>query len=194
MKKNINSLYDEFLDYKKQRNNLFINESEPNLQIIKNKISKKLVDSKIKLALLYLLFSLIGYFISLKFCPHWFIGMDQLLFNVLSFFKTSCNCSVYSIICGAVFTGVPFFLSLLFLNPFKRRFLLLKMSWLVILIPLIPIALPFLLTYYFNFKSNMFMQNDIINPFIWSLSAILTPYVLYLLSYILLRQKRTNLT
>ncbi len=189
MKKEIKLLYIEFINYNKQKNDILINNEAQILKNIESKISKKLVESKTRLALLYLFFSFIGYLLSLKFCPHWFVKMDQLLYNSLSFLKTSCNCAAYSIICGAVFTGVPFLLSLLFLNPFKRRFLLLKMSGLVIPLPLVTTVLPILFQNYFHFKGKMLIQNNIINPYLWSISAIITPYVLYFLSYILSRQK-----
>jgi hypothetical protein len=187
MKNNKQKLYEEFLNGSnnsdmQNKMNLF------HWDKIKEKISNDLVNSKLRLSILYLFFSTIGYLVTLSLCAQGFVGLTAFSHSNLVVLQTIFSPMICSIVCGAIFTAIPFLFSLFLLNRFKRRFLFLKMSWLVIAIPIISTTAIFLLHSYH--EALITMHSHINEAIIWALAAILTPYILYFFTYIIIRQRR----
>lgn len=149
---------------------------------IKNIVIRDLVDSPANAVLLYLVVSVFGYFVSLAICAQDALGLSSLAFAAAHFLHTlpSDTCAA---LCGIVFTGIPFFVSLLLLNRFRRRFILFKLWWLIALIPLTTTA------FVRNFDSGG--QMNMTGTNVWLVAAILTPYVLELVTYSVLKLKKS---
>ncbi len=188
-----NEDYDDFMNAGK---NDLIFDSNKNYSKIKKNISKELVSSKFKLGFLFFIFSLVGYVINLSICAQGTFGLTQFSYQVFHTLHAHLPQSVCAFTCGTALTSFPLIFTLLFLNNFERRYLLSKMNWLIILVPILVTAFIFIATWH-DFPSTkpvhifgaLNLQEALIDGFIWAASAILAPYFLQLLFYMRSRQK-----
>lgn len=146
-----------------------------------------LVHSPFRLALLYVGFSVGGYLVTLAVCSQGGVGLGSLShINSTAIMQTLPE-PWCSILCGALFSGVPFALSLALLNRFQRRFLIFRMFWL-------PLALSLL-----GCIVLLLSGQDVADlkagdlDIAWMLSAIVTPYIGEAVLSIALRQKRISI-
>lgn len=182
----LESAYSEFLSAESE------SQQSPLIQNIAKKYASQLVRSPFRLGLFYVGLSLVGYFVSLVICAQNAVG----IFN-FSFDLANKLCMIPMpwcwMVCGALFSGVPFLISLATLNRFQQRYLLFKMWWLVAAIPVAAAAL--MLAVPSAFVSELAMPasmrlEDLSSVLPWTLSAIATPYLLEACLYFFIRQKQ----
>lgn len=162
----------------------------------KSHIKKDLVKSTKQMIIFYLLVSLLGYLVSLSICAQNGFGLFHFSHSVLSSLH-SLPGLLCPIICGSIFTGVPFLISLIFLNRFQHRYLLFKLWWLIAIVPILATSfMSFLPTYV---QHNLFemMNHDLLITkkmwlTAWATSAVLLPYLLEFLMYIYLFLKKNK--
>ena len=170
----------EFLEYKAAVN-------PPELATISKKITSDLVQSRLRLALLYIFFSTIGYLVTLAICSQGKVG--------LSFFSHSNSSAIMqtfpdpwcSVLCGVLFSGIPFVLSVALLNRFQRRFLIFRMFWLPLVLSAIGCVA--ILCIGRDFTEIDFGSLN----YVWVLSAVITPYLGEAILSRLLRQRTVKI-
>ena len=144
-------------------------------------LTHDLVGSKLKLALFYTLGSLGGYFLTLILCAQCSIGLSPVAWKTAQMMR-SLDETWCAIACGSIFGIGPFAATAFLLTKFQHRYLLFRMTWL-------PIAMPLLATMFMTFFGTT-------HPWIWHAlwiaSAILTPYILEGISAFQLRQAVWN--
>ena len=143
----------------------------PELAAVSKKITEQLVSSPFRLTLQYIVFSVIGYAITLAICSQGGVGLSFISHKnsiVLMQFLPNPWCSI---LCGSIFSGVPFILAILLLNRFQRRFLLFRMFWLPLLLSVVGC---FMLIFIAQDMSNFEFRNIDVS---WTLSALITPYL-----------------
>jgi hypothetical protein len=152
-----------------------------------SKIKNELVPSALRLAVWYSGFSVVGYLASLFVCAQNSFGLSGLSHQVARTLHSLPDpwCPM---ICGAVFTGVPFILSTVLLNRFQHRYLIFKMWWFFAAIPIVVtiamILLPQDLQHHrlshnmieSSMKSLAFSDAGWVTT--WALSAIVFPHLL----------------
>lgn len=165
----------------------------------KKKIHRDLVKSPQQMATFYLGISVVGYLSSLVICAQNTIG--------LSWFSHSVANGLHQIpdpwcpiLCGSVFTGVPFVLSLFFLNRFQHRYLIFKMWWFFAAIPLAATGIMLLLPHGLQHaRLDASLVPSVSRPEVlsdgawmalWAASAILLPYLLEGVVYLFVRPKK----
>lgn len=191
--KNNNQEYEDFM----HTNN------EPVLPISKaksnrlNYIAKDLVGSKFKLGGLFFVYSFVGYILNLSFCAQGELGLTHLAHQNFLMLHSNIHQCLCALITGSTLTGIPFLMSFLFFNPFQRRYVLNYMRGILIFIPVLSTAIIFLWTLHAFTPSppvsvfGMFsLAMAIINGIVWTLSAILTPFLLFLILNSFYKQKR----
>jgi len=166
---------------------------------VTHRIRKDLVRSPRQMALIYSGLSVVGYGASLAVCAQNAFGLSGLSHSV-AFRLHQLPDPWCPILCGSVFTGIPFLLSLLFLNRFQHRFLLFRMWWFLVSIPLVATGLMMMLPSDFQHGGmNGTMADTALQAAhlsssawmgIWAASAILVPYALAGLVYLVVRPRR----
>ncbi len=174
MKKEQQKLYEEFLNPSYINNSKFISKAH----YLKNKISSDLVQSKLKICFIYLFFSILGYFFSLFLCSN--SNSNLTSYNILNLLNNSFLLSFCS---GVIYTIVPFLFTLLFFNRFKRRYIYLKLSWLVIILPIFSTTTILLLNCHVRNSLDILTEHAI-----WVISANVTAYFFYIVFYYFIRQ------
>ena len=165
------------------------------------KIRSELVRSRVQLAFLYCGFSTVGYLASLFICAQNSLGLSGLSYAVAEHMHKVPD-PWCPILCGAVFTGIPFLLSTLFLNRFQHRYLIRKMWWFFAAVPILGTAVMMLLPHklqHARLSEHMDMLNNRSHSLtnvqwmiIWALSAILVPYLLESVVYLFLKPRKMN--
>lgn len=168
----------------------------PQLRATSRRIEKDLVKSNSQIAAYYLMVSLFGYLVSLTVCAQNALGISDFSQRVA---MSMCALSQpwCWIACGAIFTGTPFVASLFILNRFQQRYLLFKMWWLVVAVPVAASILMAVVPTHLR-KQGLISDDAPAMMFLstpesvayWLLAAVLTPYVLEILLYLVLRQRR----
>lgn len=151
---------------------------------LKTIIRKDLVRSPKQLATVYLLFSSIGYFVSLFICAQNSIGLSALSHSVAMQIHGMPDpwCSIF---CGSLFTGIPFAISALFLSRFQHRYLIFKMWWFFIAVPIAATLFMLVLPNNSHHNATWLLY--------WALSAIFMPYILEFFVYLAVKPKQIKL-
>ena len=169
--------------------------AEPDLSAIR----KELVPSPFRLGFWYLAFSFAGYLTSLLVCAQNSWGLSGFAHQVADAIHKLPDpwCPM---VCGAVFTGVPFLLSAVLLTRFQHRYLIFKMWWFFAAIPIVGtvtmIFLPQSLQHHkmAHHMSMMTSRPDSLTETswiaVWALTAILFPYLLELLLWTRIAPKK----
>lgn len=142
-------------------------------------IVKDLVGSRIRLAFIYSIGSLLAYAFSLLLCAQCSIGLSPLAWKTSSYIHVMPD-PWCALLCGAIFGIFPFLAALIFLTRFQHRYLLFRMPWLPLLLPLIASLA----------MTRMGMEHDLKWYAIWLFAALGTPYALEGIFGWLTRQKR----
>lgn len=156
------------------------------LNALSKRISTELVASRLRLAVLYGVFSVVGYIVTLAVCSQGGVGLFGLSDRNSAVLMQTLPAPWCSVVCGAIFSGIPFMFSVLLMNRFQRRFLIFKMFWL----PLLMSAIGCLALL---FAGHSFGEVQLQNLDVaWILSAIATPYVAESTLSAALAQKRVK--
>ena len=147
------------------------------LPIVTRRLEKDLVQSRTKLALTYVAGSVLGYLFSLAICAQCSVGLSPFAWQMASIIHEMPE-PWCPFICGSIFGVAPFLVTLLFFNRFQHRYLLHKMTWLVI-------ALPVLVSLSFMLFANL---HDFAWDMKWLITAVATPYLCEALASFVLRQ------
>ncbi len=152
---------------------------------LKTIIRNDLVRSPKQLATVYLLFSCIGYFVSLFICAQNSVGFGALSHSVAMHIHGMPDpwCSIF---CGSLFTGIPFAISALFLSRFQHRYLIFKMWWFFIAVPVVATLFMLVLPNSSHHNANWLLH--------WAMSALFMPYILEFFVYLAVRPKRIKVT
>ncbi len=150
-------------------------------------IKRDLVVSAWRLAALYLAASLCGYAASLSICAQNSFGMSGFAHELAAALHRLPQpwCAV---VCGAVFGLVPTLVTTLLLNRFRHRYLLFRMWWLPLTVPVLAAwsmaAMPSVVAVP---VSGMWSEPGWLAS--WVLAAVATPYVVEGVAALLLRQR-----
>lgn len=166
-------------------------------------IEKDLVRSPAQMMSLYLGLSLVGYALSLLICAQNTLGLSKFS-HIISAGLHRLPDPWCPIVCGAVFTGIPFLLSCLFLTRFQHRYLIFRLWWFLAAIPLVTTGVMVFLPHGMQHaKLQQALQPVASRPdllsdsawiSLWTASAILFPYLLELVVYLYVRPKRYRAT
>jgi hypothetical protein len=167
----VNDIKDDF------KNFLNLNDDEPNLQP-PEPILKDLVASKIRLICSYSLLSVLGYVASLMLCAQCSLGLTAFAWKTSALLHNIPD-PYCPLVCGAVFGIFPFVFSSLGLTRFQHRFLLSKVIWLPLVLPIIANVL----------LSLSGPSHGLQWHILWFLSAAGTPYIAEAIVVLFLRQK-----
>ena len=166
------------------------------LQKLNAKIGRDLVKSPSQLALFYLGLTLVGYAVSLIICAQWSVGFSPFA-HTTALHLHSLPASICPLVCGAVFTGIPFLLSCLFLNRFQHRYLITRMWWFFALVPLVTtgimLLMPATLQHSHAGTAASLSQGDNAGTewiVLWTVAAIVTPFIFEAVVYFIVRPKR----
>jgi hypothetical protein len=185
------SEYEEFLNYSEN-----VEISSKKTEAIYQKFSKDLVSSPSEMGLKYLGLSLVGYFVSLSICAQNSLGVSSWSHQVAETLHQLPRIPC-AILCGAVFTGTPFFLSFFLLNRFQQRYLLFKLWWLIAAIPLLSTFLMLILPVKLAHSSASRVDDHLFSGdwkwiAMWTASSIATPYVLEIFVYLGVRKRKSK--
>ena len=144
-------------------------------------IVKDLVVSPARLITVYVLGALLGYALSLAICAQSSIGLSPVAWKTASLLDGMPG-PLCPLTCGFVFGISPVFVSLFFLSRFQHRYLLFRLPW-------VPILIPILASAFLAFKN---VDHSWAWHRIWLLAAIATPYVIEGIAALRLRQARAN--
>lgn len=150
-----------------------------NRATVPDAIVKELVASKPRLGLVYLFGSVAGYFLTLLICAQCSIGLSPLAWKTASLFRSIPD-PWCPLICGALFGIAPFLASAILLTRFQHRYLLFKMTWVPLLVPIAASALMTIAETPHSWE----WQG------LWIIAAVLTPYLFEVGSGLMLRQVR----
>jgi hypothetical protein len=179
-------------------------ESHSAIQPDLSKIKNDLVPSAWHLAAWYSGFSVVGYLASLMICAQNSLGLSGFAHHVAQAIHSLPDpwCPM---ICGAVFTGVPFVLSTVLLNRFQHRYLIFKMWWFFAAIPIVGTISMILLPQSFQHQrlakhmSELAARPHALSDAgwmtVWALTAIVFPYLLEIVVWkIVAPRKQKNRT
>lgn len=162
-------------------------------------IEKDLVRTPAQMIFLYLGLSAVGYALSLLICAQNTLGLSKFS-HIIAAGLHRLPDPWCPIVCGAVFTGIPFLLSCLFLTRFQHRYLIFKMWWFFAAVPLVTTGVMVFLPHGMQHaKLQPALQSVAARPdllsdgawiSLWTASAILFPYLLELVVYFCVRPKR----
>lgn len=142
-------------------------------------MEKDLVTSPKKLAFSYIAGSVIGYFASLAICAQCSVGLTPFAWQMSSIIHEIPD-PWCPFVCGTIFGVAPFIVTLIFFNRFQHRYLLYRMWWLMIAVPVIGgISM-----------TAIGGSHDTAWDLQWIFTAILTPYIGEGLTGWLLRQNK----
>lgn len=149
-------------------------------------IKSDLVASQPLLAVYYLALSVVGYITTLAICAQNGVGLLNFAKHAESLMMRGIPYPWCPILCGTLFGSIPFVVSFLFLNRFQRRFLLFRMWWL-------PLFVPVLFCGIFVLLGRLIQVDDWQSSFhiLWIVAAIVTPYLLEMSCAVFLRQRST---
>lgn len=165
------------------------------------RLRKDLVVSRASLAWRYLLLSIAGYALSLGVCAQNDFGLTGIGKRVAAALHTLPD-PWCPLLCGSIFTGIPFFLCLASFNRFQHRFLLFKMWWFVGVVPLAMSGLMLLLPQQLQHarmtehllhaegSGNSHAWDSTAWILTWLAAAVFLPYVLEAIVYLVLRPRR----
>lgn len=141
-------------------------------------IVNDLVVSKSRLGVVYGIGSVAGYLLTLAICAQRSIGLSPLAYETIKLFHGIPDpwCAM---ICGAIFGIAPFVASMSLLNRFQHRYLLFRMTWVPVLVPLLASLLMTVVGPEHDWEWHGY----------WIASAIGTPYLLEVFVGSLLRQQ-----
>jgi hypothetical protein len=141
-------------------------------------VTRDLVESKQKLAAVYVGGSAIGYLATLVICAQCSIGLTPLAWQTAALMQ-NLNETACALVCGMIFGIGPFLASNIILSRFEHRFLLFKMTWLVCIVPVIAGII----------MSIVGTPHSWVWHGLWASSAIFTPYLLECIAFIVLKQR-----
>jgi hypothetical protein len=134
--------------------------------------------------MLYLSFSVIGYLASLFVCAQNSFGLSRFAHDFAQAIHHLPD-PLCPMVCGAVFTGIPFVLAALFLSRFQHRYLIYRMWWFFAAIPIFGTIVMILLPKNFQHQRLALHINELSarqnSPSdmqwmtVWALSAIVFP-------------------
>lgn len=159
---------------------LFATESSPSPQLeAPAAIVGDLVSSKFKLIMTYMGASALGYCASLLICAQCSIGFSSLSWQTMHLIHKIPDpwCAM---VCGAIYGIFPFLASMIFLNRFQHRFLLFRLPW-------VPISVPLLGNIALTLTGAV---HDLSWHVIWFISALSIPYLCEFLTGLSLKQKQ----
>lgn len=142
-------------------------------------VLNELVRSKPRLILTYTLAGVLGYLSSLLVCAQCSIGFTALSWKTMHLLHQVPD-PWCPLICGAIYGIFPFLASLLVLNRFQHRYLLFKMPWVPLLLPVLGSGALILSGPVHDFQWHL----------IWFAAALSTPYLAELTLGFALRQRR----
>lgn len=170
------------------------------LKKLKTKIGRDLVKSPVQLGLIYGMLSLVGYAVSLMMCAQWSVGLSNFAFQA-SFHLHGLPGPICPLVCGAVFTGVPFLLSCVLLNRFQQRYLITRLWWFLALVPIVATGLMLILPKNLQHTHISSLPISIWGSSaeaawigLWATAALLTPYFLEAIVYFWVKPKRYSPT
>ncbi|MEY4064190.1 MAG: hypothetical protein RIR26_398 [Pseudomonadota bacterium] len=165
----------------------------------KDRIRKDLVRSPGQMALIYFGLSVVGYIASLAVCAQNAFGLSAIA-HAVSYHIHQLPDPWCPILCGSVFTGIPFVLSLMFLNRFQHRYLIFRMWWFFASVPVFATGLMMILPSKFQHArmsgpmADAVARGDVMSNgawmALWAASAILLPYILEGIVYLVVRPRR----
>lgn len=165
----------------------FINAKTPiessQLKSLSRRFESDLVTSPLRLATFYLIGAFFGYVGTLFICAQCSVGLSPLAWHTASLIHRIPD-PWCPFVCGTVFGIAPFLVSLTCLTRFQHRYLLHRMWWLVILVPLAGSA------------GMMALESghDLIWNLSWFFTAVTIPYIGECLMAIALRQSKWRQT
>lgn len=145
------------------------------------RIARDLVSSQARLILSYSLAGTLGYLSSLLICAQCSIGFTPLSWQTMALLHKIPD-PWCPLVCGAIFGIFPFLFSLLFLNRFQHRYLLYRLPW-------VPIGLPLIGSSVLTLFGSV---HDLQWHLLWFAAALSTPYLGELFLGLFLRQKRAS--
>jgi hypothetical protein len=167
-----------------------------------SKITQDLVSSPWHIVAWYLGFSVIGYFVSLLICAQNSLGLSGFAHHVAKAIH-QLPYPWCPLICGAVFTGVPFFFTAFFLSRFQHRYLIFKMWWFFAAVPIFGTVSMILLPQNFQHHklahsmnetaSGAHVFSDISWMAVWAISAIIFPYIFELVVWQFVAPKKRTI-
>lgn len=129
-------------------------------------ILKDLVGSRRALCLHYGLASVLGYLASLMICAQCSVGFTALSWKTAAMLHDIPD-PWCPLVCGMVFGIFPFLCSSLWISRFQHRYLLFRMTWVPIVVPLLA-----------NLVMTLFGPiHDLSWQFLWFAAAAGTPYL-----------------
>jgi hypothetical protein len=141
------------------------------------RVTRDLVQSKVKLASVYIGGSVLGYLITLVICAQCSIGLTPLAWRTAAMMQ-NLNETACALVCGTIFGIGPFLASTVALSRFEHRFLLFKMTWLVCLVPVIASVIMTIIGTPHSWTWHG----------LWASAAIFTPYFLEAMAFLRLKQ------
>lgn len=160
-------------------NQVSANAGPVELSKVTKSIERDLVSSPKKLALSYIAGSLIGYSASLAICAQCSVGLSQFAWDNAAMLHQIPD-PWCPFVCGAVFGVAPFIVTLLFFTRFQHRYLLYRMWWLMIVMPIVGgLGL-----------TALGSDHDLMWNLQWMVTAVMTPYVCELVTGLFLKQNR----
>lgn len=163
------------------------------VDVIKKTLKRDLVKSPAQMISIFGATSIIGYLVSFAICAQSHLGIFSFSYK-LAHALHSLPGIVCPIVCGAIFTGIPFVVSLLFLNRFQIRYLLFRMWWVITTIPILTTSILLFLPGRYGITShNPATHGAEISQELWlvswTLSSILVPYIFEGLLFFKMKQK-----
>ena len=162
-------------------------------QNIKERINGQLVKNHYAFTGFYVALSVAGYLFSLLFCAQNANGFSMFSQHVAHNLHSLPDV-ICAPLCGAAFSIIPVFSTLFIFNRFQKRYLFSKFWWYMILFP------PLFASLFLLIPSNILgfeVHEHVLEHYsdttwlgMWTLSAILTPYISFLLIYLNVFKKR----
>lgn len=161
---------------------------------VKKNFLRELVSSPKKLMAFYGALSVAGYFVSLLICAQNSVGLSHFSHRVAGALHTIPG-ALCPLVCGFVFTAIPFLFAALFLNRFQHRYLLFRLWWFIAGVPVFTTLL--MLFFPAPLQHSNIVDASAVGHIsetawlsIWAVSAIATPYLLELFVYLMIRQRK----
>lgn len=143
------------------------------------RLEADLVASPPRLGATYASGAAIGYLVSLAICAQSSIGLSPLAWKTAATLHAIPDpwCAM---VCGMAFGIAPSLAALLLLSRFQHRYLIQRMWWLLVLVPILGSLV----------MAALSGERDLGWHLIWMAAAIVTPYLCEVLAGWLLRQRR----
>jgi hypothetical protein len=157
-----------------------------NLAGLSQRLKADLVSSKPRLFLSFISFSLLGYLVSLAICEQSGVGLSPISARTFSFVMGTMPHPWCAVLCGSLFSGIPFAITFLAFNRFQRRYLIFRAAWLPVLVA----AASCLLLMSTDHEHIAMDWGNF--HFVWLLTAIVTPYIFEAAAYFVFWAKRLS--